>query len=59
MAAPSMVSLTLRKLIPLLIDAVESDRAWLQDFADDVVKIDADLHEVLLAYGELGRRSAA
>jgi len=58
-AAPQLVSMSLRHLVPLLLDAVESDRLWLQDFADDVVKIDADLHEVLLAYGEMRGRAAA
>lgn len=58
-AAPQLVSMPLRHLIPLLLDAVETDRTWLQDFADDVVKVNADLHEVLLAYGELRGRAAA
>lgn len=43
-------SIPLRVLVPLLIDAFEHNRTWLQDFADDIVSLDADLHEVLLAY---------
>ncbi len=57
-AAPKTVSLTLSQLAPLLIDAVQHDRAWLSDFADDPVRIDADLYDVLLAYQQLRDRAA-
>jgi hypothetical protein len=43
----------IKELIPLLLDAARANRAWLQDFADDIAVIDADLHEVLLAYQKL------
>jgi hypothetical protein len=36
--------------IPLLADAVNSRRTWLQDFADDQITISSDLYEVILAY---------
>ena len=49
-AEPKTVSVSLVKIVPLLIDAVSSDRAWLHDFSDDTVRIDADLYDVLLAY---------
>ena len=48
----------LGKIVPLLMDAVENDRAWLNDFSDDTVRIDADLYEVLLAYQQLQSRAA-
>jgi hypothetical protein len=45
--------------VPLLIDAVDNDRAWLNDFADDAVQINSDLYDVLLAYQQLRGRAAA
>lgn len=49
-AKPKTVSLSLKQIVPLLIDATRENRAWLSDFADDAVQIDADLFQVLLAY---------
>ncbi len=46
-------SIPLKHLAPLLMDASRVSRAWLEDFADDMVIIDADLHEVLLAYQKM------
>ena len=40
-ADPKTVSLPLSQLVPLLLDAVEHERAWLSDFAEDPVRIDA------------------
>ncbi len=58
-AEPKSVSIPLGKIVPLLIDAAEGDRAWLTDFADDAVRIDADLYDVLLAYQQLRQLAAA
>ncbi|MGI9473775.1 MAG: hypothetical protein ACR2NZ_19695 [Rubripirellula sp.] len=58
-ADPKTVSVPLGKIVPLLIDAVSNDRAWLSDFADDTIRVDADLYEVLLAYQKLQTRAAA
>ena len=58
-SAAKTVSISLSSLIPLLIDAVDNDRAWLRDFADEAVRIDADLYDVLLAYQQLRRPAAA
>lgn len=44
------VTVSLGDILPLLADAVQSDRTWLRDFEDDEVTISSDLHEVLLAY---------
>lgn len=56
-------SIPLKTLVPLLLHAERSDRAWLRDFAEDVVTIDADLHDVLVAYGKMqsstGKEKAA
>ena len=57
-AAPKTVTLPVGKLVPLLLDAARSDRAWLNDFADDTVRLDADLYDVLLAYQQMQERSA-
>ena len=57
-AESKTVSIPLGKMVPLLIDAVQADRAWLKDFAEDTVTIDSDLFEVLLASGEVNRRAA-
>jgi hypothetical protein len=59
LADPKTVAVPLGKIVPLLIDAASSDRAWLTDFADDTIRIDADLYDVLLAYQQLRRPVAA
>ena len=48
-AAPT-VTVNLDEVLPLLADAVASQRTWLSDFAEDEITISADLYEVLLAY---------
>ena len=58
-AKQKTVSVPLGKVIPLLVDAVENDRAWLDDFADDGIQVSADLHEILIAYQRLSKRQAA
>jgi len=44
------VTVPLMEIMPLLADAVQSQRAWLRDFADDELTISMDLYEVILAY---------
>lgn len=46
-------SIPIGNLAPLLLAAYENRSTWLEDFADDLVVIDADLHDVLLAYQKL------
>lgn len=46
-------SVPIKILVPLLIRAQRRNSSWLQDFADDLVIVDADLHDVLLAYEKL------
>jgi hypothetical protein len=48
--APRTVTLPLGEILPLLADAVNSRRTWLEDFADDQITINSDLYEVILAY---------
>ena len=52
------VQVTLGDILPLLADAVASNRTWLTDFADDEITITSDLHEVLQAYRHFRRPGA-
>jgi hypothetical protein len=52
------VTVPLREILPMLADAVQSNRTWLRDFADDDVTITSDLYEVILAYQHYRRPSA-
>jgi hypothetical protein len=52
------IPVPLMEVLPLLADAIQSERTWLQDFADDEVTISMDLYEVLLAYQHYRRPSA-
>jgi len=52
------VTVPLTEVMPLLADAVQSNRTWLRDFKDDEVTISMDLYEVLLAYQHYRRPSA-
>jgi hypothetical protein len=56
--ARDTINVPLTEVLPLLADAVRSDRTWLRDFADDEVNISMDLYEVLLAYQHYRRPSA-
>jgi hypothetical protein len=52
------VTVPLMDVLPLLSDAIRSDRTWLRDFANDEINISMDLYEVLLAYQHYRRPSA-
>lgn len=52
------ISVSVGKVLPLLADAIASERTWLSDFEDDEITMSADLYEVLLAYQYLQRPSA-
>ena len=53
----STVDITLQELQSTLLDAVESHRAWPNDFRDEKVTISTDLFEIMTAYRQM-RRSA-
>ncbi|MCE9527014.1 MAG: hypothetical protein K8R36_13270 [Planctomycetales bacterium] len=53
-----MVNVPVGDVLPLLLEATRSRRAWLEDFADDEITISSDLYEVLLAYQHFRRPSA-
>jgi hypothetical protein len=59
-AAPAAdrVRVSLGEVLPLLADAVTSNRTWLSDFSDDEVEISADLNDVLQAYRHFRRPGA-
>jgi hypothetical protein len=57
-AAENTVRIPLGEVLPLLADAVASNRTWLTDFKDDEISISSDLHDVLLAYRHYRRPSA-
>jgi len=52
------VTVPLMEVLPLLADAVNSQRTWLRDFEDDELTVSMDLYEVLLAYQHYRRPSA-
>jgi hypothetical protein len=52
------VRVSLGEILPLLADAVASNRTWLGDFADDEITISSDLHDVLQAYRHFRRPGA-
>ena len=56
--AGNSVRVTLGEVLPILADAVASDRTWLGDFADDEIEISSDLHDVLQAYRHFRRPGA-
>jgi hypothetical protein len=51
----STVKVSLGEILPLLADAVASNRTWLTDFESDEVTISSDLHDVLQAYRHFRR----
>ena len=57
-SADSGVRVSLGEILPLLAEAVTSNRTWLSDFADDEVTISSDLHDVLQAYRHFRRPGA-
>jgi hypothetical protein len=52
------VRVSLGEVLPLLADAVASDRTWLKDFADDEITVSSDLYDVLQAYRHFRRPGA-
>ena len=52
------MTVPLGEILPMLADAVKSNRTWLGDFTGDDVTISSDLYEVILAYQHYRRPSA-
>ena len=57
-AGESRITVSLGEVLPLLADAVNSRRTWLDDFDDDDITMPTDLFEVLKAYQYYRRPSA-
>lgn len=47
---PGRVTVRLREICSLLIDAMETDRTWLGDFEDEELDISTDLYDCICAY---------
>ncbi|NDC63715.1 MAG: hypothetical protein EBZ59_06975 [Planctomycetia bacterium] len=52
------VKVTLGEILPILADAVVTQRTWLTDFESDEVTISSDLFDVLQAYRHFRRPGA-
>ena len=57
-STPQTVTVPLGEILPMLADAVRSDRTWLRDFQQEEINISMDLYEVILAYQYYRRPSA-
>jgi len=57
-AAEDCVTVSIGEVLPLIADAVNSERTWLSDFEHDDITISRDLYEVLSAYQYFRRPSA-
>jgi len=57
-ATPHTVNVRLGEVLPLLAEAVRSERTWLCDFEQEEITISTDLYEVILAYQYYRRPSA-
>lgn len=55
---PQRVTVALSEVFPLLADALDTEKTWLKDFAEDEITISSDLYEVLMAYEHYRRPSA-
>ena len=56
--AEDCVTVSVGEVLPLIADAVASQRTWLEDFENDDITISRDLYEVLSAYQYFRRPSA-
>ena len=52
-AARHSVTVPLDEVLPLLVDAVRTNRSWLDDFRDEEITLSSDLYEVLMASGQV------
>lgn len=57
-AKPRTMPVAFGTLVQFLSQAIRDDCAWLDDFSDDTIQIDADLHDVILKYDQMRRRAA-
>jgi len=57
-AEDDVVTVSVGEALPLIADAIKSERTWLSDFEHDDITISRDLYEVLSAYQYFRRPSA-
>jgi len=57
-ADDDVVTVSVGEALPLIADAIASERTWLDDFQGDDITISRDLYEVLSAYQYFRRPSA-
>lgn len=57
-SGPNKVTVPVGDVFPLLAEAIDKQRAWLADFAEDEITISTDLYEVILAFEHYRRPSA-
>jgi len=55
---PDQVTVPLCEVFPLLADAVQSKRTWLEDFGDDEISISSDLYDMIIRYQHFRQPSA-
>ncbi len=47
------VSMKLGEFTKILADAIIWDRTWVSDFADEEIRVSADLYEILSLYAQM------
>ena len=57
-SAENTVPIPLGQVLPLLADAVASNRTWLTDFIDDLISISSNWHDLHSAYRHYRRQGA-
>ncbi len=55
---PDRVTVPVGDIFPLLADALDDNRAWLNDFADEEITVSSDLYDVMMAYRYFHRPTA-
>jgi hypothetical protein len=50
MATTPEITVTLGQLLPLLQEAMQTQRLWVNDFLDEEITLSSDLYEVLQAF---------
>ena len=56
--AKETITLPLEEIFPLLAEAVQGQRTWLEDFEGDQITVSTDLYEMILAYQHYRRPTA-
>lgn len=57
--SPETVCVNAGEVLALMLHAARTNRAWLNDFADESIEISQDMYEVLLAYKRVAQAENA